>query len=360
MKRPLISILMPFYNAEVFLAEAVASIRSQTWEEWELLAIDDGSADEGAKVIRGIGDPRIRLIRGTANRGLPARLNQGIDLAAGSLIARMDADDVAFPERLEQQASILLRQPLLDVVATNMVLINADGRPVGMESWRGADHHEVVARPGGGFHFNHATWLGRAGWFRRHRYREDAVRTEDDDLMLRSFRTSRFYRMPEVLYAYRVGPVSAAASWQARRHYARALLREGRVHRDGALFAGAVSQVFKGGTEFLAERLGLMDRISRHRNDQRVPAPVAESHAGALDRIQAYRVPDGDDTRGVYHPVSSLETTRSSDSTAPGRPGQGSRGPRGSRHVGRDGNETPGIRRNPVLPPDRSGRPRTA
>ena len=265
MNGPLVSILMPMYNAAELVAQTIRSLLAQTYENWELIALDDGSEDRTAEVVASFTDPRIRLVLGEKNRGLPARLNEAVTLARGALFARMDADDIALPTRLERQVGFLLANPLVDVVAADMLVITPEGELNGREKWRGSSHESVTKTPWSGFHFNHATWLGRAGWFRRHAYREDAYRTEDDDLMLRAYRTSRFHRLDEVLYAYRVGTFSCAAVWTARRSFIRSLCRESRQQRDPRLLLGVPLELLKAAAERVAEFTGLDHRLNGHR-----------------------------------------------------------------------------------------------
>ncbi|NNE69523.1 MAG: glycosyltransferase [Rhodothermales bacterium] len=285
--RPLVSILMPMYNAADCVGDAIRSLQAQTYTNWELIVIDDGSRDGGADIVRDFDDARLRLTVGQENRGLPARLNQAVSLAQGAFLARMDADDLAFPERLAEQVDFLLRYPLVDVVATDMLIVDAVGQPGGREKWRGASHEEVTAKPWAGFHFNHATWMGRAGWFRRYPYREDAVRTEDDDLMLRSYRHSRFHRMERVLYAYRVDGVTAGSAWTARRHFMRSLWRESLAQRNPRLLFGIPTQLVKSLAERGAELVGVRGWAQRHRKGAPVPEPVLERYRSLRQVLRA-------------------------------------------------------------------------
>ena len=100
-KEPLVSVILPVYNAGDFLIPAVKSIIFQTYQNWELLLIDDCSTDNALLDLQEkLSDPRIKIFRNSSNQGVTARLNQGIDLAKGSFLARMDQDDICVPERL--------------------------------------------------------------------------------------------------------------------------------------------------------------------------------------------------------------------------------------------------------------------
>lgn len=106
-KTPIVSVLLPVYNGERHLTAAVESILRQSYSDFELLIIDDGSTDNSADIISRFRDPRILLYRSESNLGLVAALNLGLSLARGKYIARMDADDISLPERLARQVSVL-------------------------------------------------------------------------------------------------------------------------------------------------------------------------------------------------------------------------------------------------------------
>ena len=202
---PLVSVVLPVYNAGTTLPLALASIIRQTFRDWELILIDDASTDGCVAALGDAGslDGRVRVFREARNQGLAARLNQGIDLATGRYLARMDQDDIAYPERLETQVKFLEAHPDVDLVATRTLLFWNDGPVIGLSPLR-ETHEEICAAPWRGFFLPHPTWMGRIEWFRRHRYRiPEVVRAEDQDLLLRSYRSSRFACLPEVLLGYR-------------------------------------------------------------------------------------------------------------------------------------------------------------
>ena len=108
---PLVSVILPAYNAEKTLFESVQSIVKQTYNEWELLLINDGSKDNTDKVIKQFSDKRIRYIENDGNKGLIYTLNRGISLSKGKYIIRMDADDISFPERIQCQVEYMENHP---------------------------------------------------------------------------------------------------------------------------------------------------------------------------------------------------------------------------------------------------------
>lgn len=111
MERPLMSVLMPVYNAERFLNEAIDSILNQSFTNFEFIIIDDGSTDDSAKIIKSYSDPRIRYYKNPQNMGISPSLNVGIELSKATYIARMDSDDVCHPERLQKQYDFIQANP---------------------------------------------------------------------------------------------------------------------------------------------------------------------------------------------------------------------------------------------------------
>lgn len=110
-RSPRVTVLMPVYNGEEHLREAIESILAQTFEDFEFLIVNDGSTDRSAEVIGAYRDPRIRLVHNEANSGLIATLNRGLELAAGEFICRMDQDDISLPERIARQTAFMESHP---------------------------------------------------------------------------------------------------------------------------------------------------------------------------------------------------------------------------------------------------------
>ena len=201
---PVVTVAMPVFNAGRYLRPAVLSIIRQTFTDWELLIIDDGSSVGAVGLIADIDEPRIISLRDGANKGLAARLNEAADRARGKYFARMDQDDVSYPERLERQVTMLELHPEIDLCAVCCVTINTNDELIGTLP-RALGHEEICARPWLGFYLPHPTWMGRTGWFRRHRYASPGrYFCEDQELILRTFRVSRFATLPETLFAYRI------------------------------------------------------------------------------------------------------------------------------------------------------------
>jgi len=211
-----VSVLLPVFNGGTSLEGAVRSILNQTHRRLELLVIDDGSTDDAIHNLRQTPDPRVRFLGDKQRRGLSARLNEGIDAARGEIIARMDADDLAFPERLERQLQYLQTHPEVDLVGCRVVVFRGHDI-IGLHPFA-AHHEQICAQPWRGFPLPHPTWMGRTAWFRRFFYAIPEIsRAEDQELLLRSYRYSRFACLDEILLAYRQGDFHFGKTIVARR-----------------------------------------------------------------------------------------------------------------------------------------------
>lgn len=226
MPAPIVTVVMSVHNAASTLEPALRSILWQTFSDWELIVVDDGSTDQTGLILSRFNDARIHVVHGAGGqRGLATRLNQCIELARGKYIARMDADDVAYPERLERQVRYLEAHPDIDLLGHGAVLFKGDGQAFGVHL-TAYEHKDICRRPWWGFPLAHPTWLGKRSWFARHRYRDELTKGQDQDLLLRSYRASRFAALPDILLGYRVERISARKSGRGRLNYCRQLVEQ--------------------------------------------------------------------------------------------------------------------------------------
>jgi glycosyltransferase involved in cell wall biosynthesis len=215
MMTPLVSIAMPFYNAERTIGAAIRSILLQSYPDWELLLCDDGSADASAEMARSFGDPRIVVWGDRRRLELGARLNECIARARGVYVARMDADDIAYPRRLEKQVRYLEEHPEVDLAGGWAVLFDGAGAPFGKRTDPAA-HADIARWPLYSFKLIHPAFMGKAAWFRRYGYRADAIRCEDHDLLFRARESSRYANLPEILLGYRQGAIDLRKRLRSR------------------------------------------------------------------------------------------------------------------------------------------------
>jgi glycosyltransferase involved in cell wall biosynthesis len=198
---PLISVILPVYNAGRYVGQAIESILGQTLGDFELIVIDDGSTDSSSDVIKRYAaeDHRVVLVS-RENRGLVATLNEGIDLARGQWIARMDADDIALPSRFERQMAHLLQ--------TGADLCGGAARCFGdwKAVWRYPMSHEgcevqlLFDVP-----FAHPTVIGRKELFATLKYDPEFKTAQDYDLWQRAWAAGyRMINVPDVVLRYRV------------------------------------------------------------------------------------------------------------------------------------------------------------
>lgn len=198
-----VSIGIPFFNCEDFLGHAIKSVLAQTYTDWELILIDDGSTDESLNIALSFKDERIRVISDGKNKKLANRLNQIISESKGEYIARMDADDMLDPFRLEKQMKILMTNPNFDLVSTGVASISNDNLVRGIRVYQNVNlsSYDMIS---GNIGIVHASVLARKSWYLRNSYRENII-AEDYDLWNRAYFKNdlKCYKIPEPLYYYR-------------------------------------------------------------------------------------------------------------------------------------------------------------
>lgn len=205
---PRVSVVMPAFNAERFVAEAVESVLASDFIDLELLLLDDGSTDatvERAERAAG-GDPRLHVCR-LGHGGVAAARNAALRVARGALVANLDADDVMLPDRLSRQVAYLDAHPECVAVGCRVLMVDTDGRPLRVLI-RDFTHEEIDAAhlDGRGGALGNPAAMFRADAARRiGGYRDDLQRTgEDLDFWLRLAEVGRLANLPDVLVRYRV------------------------------------------------------------------------------------------------------------------------------------------------------------
>lgn len=201
----LISVGIPFYNAEQYLALSIQSVISQSYESWELILVDDGSTDASLQIANNYAkyDKRIRVISDGENKKLPFRLNQIIQESKGDFIARMDADDLMHPHRLEKQLNFLINNPDFDVVSTGLISIDSKNN---VKGFRAVNEKTVDLNPiDGQYPIVHPSIMARKTWYIRNNYSEKYPRAEDYELWTRTLKANdlKIMILPELLLFYR-------------------------------------------------------------------------------------------------------------------------------------------------------------
>jgi len=223
--RPLVSIALPVFNAEKTLAIAIRSILNQTYPHWELIIVDDGSTDGSLTIARNYKESRIRILGDGKNRGISFRLNEAIHTGFGKYFARMDADDVAFPRRIEAQVDYLESHPQVDLLGTGRLVFDGKGIIQGIVPVQ-ETHESITSKPWSGFNLAHPTWMGKRELFLVKGYRTLADKAEDQDFLFRNYKTSRFACLPGILLGYKENPRSLKKMLNARYVYVKALSSE--------------------------------------------------------------------------------------------------------------------------------------
>jgi glycosyltransferase involved in cell wall biosynthesis len=199
----MVTVLMPVYNGEKYLSEAIDSVLNQTYKDFEFLIINDGSSDGSVDIINSYNDPRIRLINNEKNLQLIATLNLGLDLAKGKYIARMDCDDIAFPERLEEQVAFMDANPEVGILGSwynrsdNSQLVT---RPV--------HHEEIKVNLLKGAAILHPTSIFRTEFFVKNnlKFKPEYIHAEDYELWVRASELFKLANIPKSLLQYRKHP----------------------------------------------------------------------------------------------------------------------------------------------------------
>ena len=192
--RPLVTIAIPIYNAEKYIRDAIQSCINQTYQNWELLLMCDGSTDNSTIIAKEIanGDSRIKIIDDGQNRGLIARLNQSVEMCETKYYARMDADDIMCINRIEEQVKFMEEHAEVDVCGSSIMTIDNNNNIIGSSFNEGRVNS-----------FIHPTVFGRTEWFRANPYANWALRAEDFELWKRTSSNSNFYAIAKPLLFYR-------------------------------------------------------------------------------------------------------------------------------------------------------------
>lgn len=213
---PVISVLLPIYNDSKTVAQSVRSILDQTFRDFELVVVDDGSSDNTPQIVDSFDDPRIRLIANGSNLGLAPTLNRAIGISRGEYLARQDADDIALPHRLESQIAFLRSHPEVAMVGSRVIIIDENGLEKGSWDYPPVDDVDIkwsllFRNP-----FIHSSvMMRRAVLDRTGLYTEDPVIfrafVEDYELWSRINQVAKSANFKEPLLKYRVSATSASS-----------------------------------------------------------------------------------------------------------------------------------------------------
>lgn len=220
----LISVLLPVYNGEKYIKEAILSILNQTYTDFEILILDDGSEDNTLSIIREFRDKRIKVFH-EIHKGLAYQLNKGVAFAEGRYIARMDSDDLSLPERFIRQIEYLKQNEDIGLAGTNFFHMNEKGAI--LEKKRMPEYHEdieymmpVTAS------VLHPTIMTYRSILQRYKYDETKVHSEDHALFLKLLINGiKMYNVQEYLFNYRI--------WKGSHAFKTRELQKNNVYQEG-------------------------------------------------------------------------------------------------------------------------------
>lgn len=224
----LVSIIMPVYNNEKFILEAVDSIVKQTYADFELIIIDDASTDNTVNQIDSFRDNRIKLLQNHQHEGISSSLNKGIKLCNGELIARMDGDDVSSSSRLQKQVDYLKSNPDISICGSNIILINADGSFICEHNYNSDDEKIKTDLFFGKTSLAHPAIMFRKSMIEQFgTYDQSFDYAEDYELYCRLSPNISFHNMQDHLLLYRQHSASVSNSHTyQQRMLARSALKE--------------------------------------------------------------------------------------------------------------------------------------
>lgn len=201
-QEPLVTVLMPVHNGGTFLRDAIESMLRQSYTNFELLIIDDASTDGSDSVIRSFEDRRIRVVSNETNLRLIATLNKGLSLAKGKYVARMDADDISLPERIEKQVAFMEANPDIGICGSSVEFIGQEQRLMKLPSDPGNIHARLLFKPP----IIHPSVIINLSLLNKHslRYSHEFLHAEDFGLWAEAAQFFKIANLPEVLLKYRL------------------------------------------------------------------------------------------------------------------------------------------------------------
>ena len=218
MKNPKISVVMPAFNQEKFIQTSIESIINQTYQNFEFLIINDGSSDKTLEIIEKFKKKDERIILINRNKGgLAACLNQGISLSKGQYIARMDADDIALPERLNVQLNYLVNNPTIDLVGSNIIYFS-DNKVNGVSDFK-LNSNKKLKFYTSTIGLPHPTWMVRSNFYKKFNYSSKSDTVADQDLLTRACHSCKLSLLKHPLLFYRVHKENSTYKYKLKQYY---------------------------------------------------------------------------------------------------------------------------------------------
>lgn len=207
-EKPLVSVIIPCYNAEKFVEQAVRSIMEQTYQNLEIICINDCSKDSTGTILRKLAkeDSRIVCVENEENLKLPKTLNKGITLAKGEYIARMDADDISLPERIEKQIKFMLSHNDIDIVGCNSQHIDEYGNIRAYRTYMPIEHRKIAKQMTWKCVLVHPSVLAKKSFFEDvGGFNEQLSYAEDYELWISAIiKSKKMANLQDILLHYRI------------------------------------------------------------------------------------------------------------------------------------------------------------
>jgi Glycosyltransferases involved in cell wall biogenesis len=233
---PKITVLIPVYNREKYVAAAIESILTQTFPDFELLVIDDGSTDRSREIIQSYRDPRLRLVCNERNLGIPKTRNRGIQLARGEYLAFLDSDDWAYPERLAKQVTFLDSHPDYAGVSTWIGWMDEEARSLRRFGRKPVSPDEIAAQRLFRLGITNSASMARTAVLRNYGHQESYPLSSDFDLWSRIAATHKLATLPEVLVRCRMHKSRLTREQAHRVKALRLTIYAAQLHELGIVF----------------------------------------------------------------------------------------------------------------------------
>lgn len=265
----LVSIGMTVYNSSEYIEDAIRSILKQTYSNWELIIINDGSTDDTFIKINKIKDNRIKIFSDSQNKGIATRLNECIEASSGDYFARMDADDIMVPYRLEKQVNYLEKHKDVNVVGSLAVIIDEKSEVIAKVIKNAPQSIQQVVKSGG--YFIHPTVMGHLDWFKKHKYDIEINRIEDFELWVRTFESSNFYILEDNMLFYRVFTATYRSKYHNSFRFTKRVLKKHSQKISLSVYYSTVGMAYLKYLFFdVFKKLGLLNRKTTMDLDEKV------------------------------------------------------------------------------------------
>lgn len=226
MNKPELSIVMPVYNAEKFIFQSIQSLLNQSFRDFELIIVDDGSTDRSLKIVQNFSDSRIKILTNPHNQGIVFSRNKGLREAKGVFYAPFDADDITLPDKFLKQIDFLKKNHDYSMVGSFATLIDGTGKPTGKKWKLPASSVRIPSIMLFRNYFVHSSLVIKASALPPAGYAEGFDRVEDYLLAFKICLENKTHNLPEYLVKYRVHNTSATSDYEKQ-----VLLQDEKVYR---------------------------------------------------------------------------------------------------------------------------------